>query len=126
MTPLKGFLAFCCKPNASFATLAILTFLATNSLFSQQKIENTSPAMQERVKETLKKNGQSLRFMENKGQLSDDAILYYFEGLNGSVYIKADQAVNYGTVAQVMGEVRAAGIFSIGLITLPKAGQWVT
>ncbi|MCB0531297.1 MAG: hypothetical protein H6574_00460 [Lewinellaceae bacterium] len=91
MTPLKGFLAFCCKPNASFATLAILTFLATNSLFSQQKIENTSPAMQERVKETLKKNGQSLRFMENKGQLSDDAILYYFEGLNGSVYIKADQ-----------------------------------
>ncbi|MCB0420039.1 MAG: protein TolR [Bdellovibrionales bacterium] len=42
---------------------------------------------------------------------------------NKQVYIKADQAVNYGTVAQVMGEVRAAGIFSIGLITLPKAGQ---
>jgi biopolymer transport protein TolR len=41
---------------------------------------------------------------------------------NKQVYIQADKAVDYGTVAAVMGEVRAAGIFSIGLITLPKAG----
>jgi biopolymer transport protein ExbD len=31
--------------------------------------------------------------------------------------------VDYGAVAEVMGEIRAAGIFSIGLITLPKAGS---
>lgn len=40
---------------------------------------------------------------------------------NKQVYIQADRAVDYGTVAEVMGEVRAAGIYSVGLITLPKA-----
>jgi biopolymer transport protein TolR len=40
---------------------------------------------------------------------------------NKQIYIQADRAVDYGTVAEVMGEIRAAGIFSIGLITLPKA-----
>ena len=41
---------------------------------------------------------------------------------NKQVYIQADRAVDYGTVAEVMGEIRAAGIYSIGMITLPKAG----
>ena len=41
---------------------------------------------------------------------------------NKQVYIQADRAVDYGAVAEVMGEIRAAGIFSIGLITVPKAG----
>ena len=38
------------------------------------------------------------------------------------VYIQADRQVDYGTVAEAMGEIRAAGIFSIGMITLPKSG----
>jgi biopolymer transport protein TolR len=40
---------------------------------------------------------------------------------NKQVYIQADRAVDYGTVAEVMGEIRAAGIYSIGMITVPKA-----
>lgn len=39
------------------------------------------------------------------------------------VYIQADRQVDYGTVAEVMGEIRAAGIYQIGLITIPKAGS---
>lgn len=39
---------------------------------------------------------------------------------NKQVYIQADQKVEYGVVAEVMAEVRAAGIFNIGLVTLPK------
>ena len=42
---------------------------------------------------------------------------------NKQVYIQADRQTDYGTVAEVMGEVRAAGIFSIGLITLPKGSR---
>lgn len=42
---------------------------------------------------------------------------------NKQIYIQADKQVDYGTVAEVMGEIRAAGIFSIGLITMPKAGN---
>ncbi|MBX3020693.1 MAG: biopolymer transporter ExbD [Bdellovibrionales bacterium] len=41
---------------------------------------------------------------------------------NKQIYLQADKAVDYGTVAEVMGEIRAAGIYQIGLITLPKAG----
>ena len=39
---------------------------------------------------------------------------------NKQVYIRADKAAPYGVVAEVMAEVRAAGIFNIGLVTLPK------
>lgn len=39
------------------------------------------------------------------------------------LYLQADRAVDYGAVAEAMGEIRAAGIYNIGLITLPKTGQ---
>lgn len=39
---------------------------------------------------------------------------------NKQVYIQADRKVDYGTVAEVMAEVRAAGIYNIGLVTVPK------
>jgi biopolymer transport protein TolR len=40
---------------------------------------------------------------------------------NKQIYIQADRKVDYGFVAETMAEIRAAGIFNIGLITLPKA-----
>lgn len=39
---------------------------------------------------------------------------------NKQVYIQADRKVDYGYVAEAMAEIRAAGIFNIGLITVPK------
>lgn len=39
---------------------------------------------------------------------------------NKQIYIQADRKVEYGFVAEAMAEVRAAGIFNIGLITVPK------
>lgn len=39
---------------------------------------------------------------------------------NKQVNIQADKAVDYGVVAEAMGELKSAGINSIGLITLPK------
>lgn len=44
-----------------------------------------------------------------------------YEGQSSKqIYIQADKQVDYGFVADVMAEVRAAGIFSIGLVTIPK------
>lgn len=40
---------------------------------------------------------------------------------NKEVYIQADKKTDYGTVAEVMAEIRSAGIYNISLITLPKA-----
>lgn len=39
---------------------------------------------------------------------------------NKQVYIQADKSVDYGVVAEVMAEVKSAGITNIGLVTLPK------
>jgi biopolymer transport protein TolR len=39
---------------------------------------------------------------------------------NKQIYIQADRKVDYGIVAEVMAETKAAGITNIGLITLPK------
>lgn len=36
------------------------------------------------------------------------------------IYIQADKKVDYGIVAEAMGELKAAGIQSVGLITIPK------
>jgi hypothetical protein len=59
----------------------------TTSLFAQVETR-LEAAMEERVRETLKKNSEILRFMENKGQLEDKNILYYFEGKRTAVYIE--------------------------------------
>jgi biopolymer transport protein TolR len=40
---------------------------------------------------------------------------------NKQIYIQADKKTEYGTVAEVLAETRAAGIFNISLVTLPKA-----
>lgn len=44
-----------------------------------------------------------------------------FEGRKEKqIYIQADRKVDYGFVAEVMADIRQAGISSIGLITVPK------
>ncbi len=42
---------------------------------------------------------------------------------NKQIYIQADRKVDYGFVAEAMAEIRLAGIYNIGLITLPKTSQ---
>ena len=39
---------------------------------------------------------------------------------NKQIYLQADKAVDYGFVAETMAVIRAAGIFNIGLVTVPK------
>lgn len=39
---------------------------------------------------------------------------------NKQLFIQADKKVDYGIVAEVMAEVKSAGIHNIGLVTLPK------
>lgn len=39
---------------------------------------------------------------------------------NKQLFIQADRRVDYGLVAEVMAEAKAAGIHNLGLVTLPK------
>jgi biopolymer transport protein ExbD len=38
---------------------------------------------------------------------------------NKQIYIQADKQASYGIVAAVLGELKAANLHSIGLVTLP-------
>ena len=49
---------------------------------------NEKQQLEERVKNTLKKTGETIRFMENKGQIPNRDVLYYYQGPYGSVYIE--------------------------------------
>lgn len=40
---------------------------------------------------------------------------------NKQIYLQADRKVDYGFVAEAMAEIRAAGIYNIGLVTVPKS-----
>lgn len=39
---------------------------------------------------------------------------------NKQIYLQADKSVNYEVVAKTLAEIRAAGIYNIGLVTLPQ------
>lgn len=40
-------------------------------------------------------------------------------GYDDSIYVRADEAVDYGTVMKVMGHVKAAGFYKLGLVSDP-------
>ncbi len=48
-----------------------------------------------------------------------EARLSMLSKVNPDVYLEADKDVSYGRVAQVMGEIKAAGIQKLGIVTLP-------
>jgi biopolymer transport protein TolR len=53
-----------------------------------------------------------------------DKLAAIFESRNDKqIYIQADKEVPYGFVAEIMGEIKSAGISGIGLVTLPKNAQ---
>lgn len=52
--------------------------------------------------------------------LSEKLTAIFSTRKNKQIYLQADRNVDYGLVAQAMGEIRAAGISEISLVTLPK------
>ncbi len=68
-----------------YSFLLVLLMTQTHIAQVETRLE---AAMEQRVRETLKQNSEILRFMENKGQLEDKNILYYFEGKHTAVYIE--------------------------------------
>ncbi|HMN67458.1 MAG TPA: protein TolR [Bdellovibrionales bacterium] len=118
-------------PLVDVMLVLLIIFMVTAPMMQQgldvELPETTNsgvPTTDEPFTLTILKNGtvragdSTLRMNELKTKLA----AIFSTRKNKQVYIQADQKVEYGTVAEVMGEIRAAGIFSIGLITIPKAG----
>jgi virulence-associated protein VapD len=70
----------------------VLLIPINSNLQSQGVPQEKAPVpMEELVRKTLKENGQTLRFLENKGQVKNPNVLYYFNGKQGSVYIEKNK-----------------------------------
>ncbi|OYZ24172.1 MAG: protein TolR [Bdellovibrio sp. 28-41-41] len=53
-------------------------------------------------------------------QLRPKLIAIFKTRKNKQLFIQADRRVDYGIVAEVMAEAKAAGISQLGLVTMPK------
>jgi biopolymer transport protein TolR len=62
-------------------------------------------------------------FLQND-PIADDQLVPRLEAItkanpNADIYVRGDQAINYGRVMQIMGMVSAAGYQKVSLITEP-------
>ncbi|HNP22917.1 MAG TPA: GEVED domain-containing protein, partial [Panacibacter sp.] len=76
---------------AKMISLLLVIFAVCSTTVSAQSLQKPDQGLDSKVKQTLKKNAETLRFMENKGQIADKNILYYFEGKNGAAYIERNK-----------------------------------
>lgn len=92
--PLKKYFS-CFTKSSGFLKTWLLSVVLSLTLvqsgtYAQGKISPT-PEMEQKVRETLKKNAETIRFMENKGQLGNSKVLYYFESRQGAVSVERDR-----------------------------------
>jgi biopolymer transport protein TolR len=69
-------------------------------------------------------NAQGKLFLQNS-PIDDDQLVPRLEAItkvnaNADIYVRGDQAINYGRIMQVMGMVSAAGFDKVSLITEPS------
>lgn len=83
----------CLNHKSKYLILVLLFALRfhISSYAQMQEIATEQELMEERVKATLKENGQTIRFLENKGQINNSEVLCYFEEGSNAVYIERDR-----------------------------------
>jgi len=75
---------------------------------------------EERVTVVIKRDG-AIYMNDNPVSMAELAKrLSAISKLNPNVFLMADRDVPYGLVAQVMGEMKGAGIEKLGMVTEPK------
>lgn len=116
--------------------LVLLVIFMVTAPMLQQGVEvnlpkaSTSPlkGTQEQVVLSIDKNGQV--FLGAGNQLPMDnlgakvsAVLAARQEADRKVYLKADTALSYGRIMEVMGKLHEAGITQIGLVSAPPQGS---
>jgi biopolymer transport protein TolR len=113
-------------PLVDVMLVLLIIFMATAPML-QQGIDVDLPQArgkdlpaEERVTVVIKKGG-AIYMNDNPVSMAElTKRLSAISKLNPNVFLKADRDVPYGLVAEVMGEIRVAGIEKLGMITEPK------
>jgi len=97
--------------------------LMQHGLDVQLPQESTKPIRVKEIPSVILKSNKKIFWNEdemvNLMTLSRNVESYLSNNQNGGVYLKADKALDYGFVMQVIATVRRAGVENIGMVTEP-------
>ncbi|WP_444549171.1 protein TolR [Candidatus Magnetomonas plexicatena] len=116
-------------PLVDVMLVLLVIFMVTAPMMKQgmdielPKTKGSSLPNQERFTVTIKKDG--VLYL-NTEKMTEEALINKLKSvstINPDVYLEADKTVPYGRVAELMAEIKAAGIEKLGLVTEPKVNE---
>ena len=113
-------------PLVDVMLVLLIIFMVTAPLMQQGLDVNLPQAKgkdlppEERVSVVIKKGGAI--FLNEQPMSRSEMVdrLTAISKRNPNVFLKADKDVTYGTVIEIMGDIREAGIEKLGMVTEPK------
>jgi biopolymer transport protein TolR len=113
-------------PLVDVMLVLLIIFMVTAPLMQQgidvnlPKAKGKELPPEERITIIVKNGG--VIFLNDNSVSKQDMIrkLSSISKLNPNVFLKADQDVQYGTVVEIMGDIKEAGIEKLGMVTEPK------
>jgi len=113
-------------PFVDVMLVLLIIFMVTAPLMQQgidvnlPKAKGKELPPEERISIVVKKGG--VLFLNDIPISKQDMItkLSSISKLNPNVFLKADKDVPYGTVVEIMGDIKEAGIEKLGMVTEPK------
>ncbi|HSW64005.1 MAG TPA: protein TolR [Dissulfurispiraceae bacterium] len=113
-------------PLVDVMLVLLIIFMVTAPLLQQgidvnlPKAKGKELPAEERVTIIIKQGNQ---FFLNETPVTRDALITRLAAIskqNPQVFLKADKDVPYGVVADIMGEIKEAGIEKLGMVTEPS------
>ena len=113
-------------PLVDVMLVLLIIFMVTAPLMQQgidvnlPKAKGKDLPPEERISIIVKKGG--TLFLNDQPISKTDMMskLNAISKLNPNVFLRADKDVPYGTVVEIMGDIKEAGIEKLGMVTEPK------
>jgi len=113
-------------PLVDVMLVLLIIFMVTAPLMQQgidvnlPKAKGKDLPPEERISIVVKKGG--TLFLNDQPISKTDMIskLTAISKLNPNIFLRADKDVPYGTVVEIMGDIKEAGIEKLGMVTEPK------
>jgi TolR protein len=113
-------------PLVDVMLVLLIIFMVTAPLMQQgidvnlPKAKGKELPPEERISIVVRKGGSLFLNDQPISKTEMMSKLTAISKLNPNVFLKADKDVPYGTVVEIMGDIKEAGIEKLGMVTEPK------